>query len=120
MRYVVKEDGTVFSQVRQRVLKPQKTKSGYLQVRIDGKLLYVHRLVAEKYIPNPDNLPQVNHLNGDKADNRVENLEWCTAKQNMRHARDVLGRKWFPPSHYGYVPEEGQKMRSLKEDLLAE
>ena len=52
---------------------------------------YVHRLVAEAWIPNPKNLPYVNHINANKIDNRVENLEWCTASENMLHDSKLRG-----------------------------
>lgn len=59
---------------------------GYFKVRIKDKLHLVHRLVALAFIPNINNLPQVNHKNGHKWDNHVDNLEWSTFKQNMEHA----------------------------------
>nr|DAQ69232.1 MAG TPA: homing endonuclease [Caudoviricetes sp.] len=65
---------------------------GYYQVmfRVDGKKKYVriHRLVAEMFIDNPNNLPQVNHIDGNKLNNRVENLEWVTNKYNTQHGYD--------------------------------
>lgn len=72
-----------------RILKPCKDQDGYLSVQLckEGKIkrLRVHRLVAMAFIPNPDNLPCVNHINEIKTDNRVENLEWVTNKENSNH-----------------------------------
>lgn len=70
---------------------------GYCQLMLYkyniGKMFQVHRLVCMAFLPNPNELPCVNHKNGIRTDNRLENLEWCTYSENMRHAIDVLGKK---------------------------
>lgn len=75
------------------------TRNGYrivgLTVDKIRKYYTVHRLVAEAFIPNPENKPQINHKNGIRTDNRVENLEFCTQSENMKHSYRVLNRK--PP-----------------------
>lgn len=68
----------------------QTTKNGYSQVLLwighKAKGVFIHRMVAEAFIPNPENKTDVNHIDGNKANNRVENLEWCTRSENLRHA----------------------------------
>jgi len=62
---------------------------GYARVKFGSKYYAVHRLVAQAFIPNPDNLPQVNHKDGNKDNNHVSNLEWCTLQYNMKHAEKL-------------------------------
>ena len=77
---------------RPKVLSVEVMKKGYRRVSfcINGKIIkkMVHRLVAEAFIPNPTNLPEVNHKDGDKSNNMVLNLEWCDCFTNIHHAFD--------------------------------
>ena len=90
--YFVSKDGEVYRYNRKRKLI--KDKDGYLQVNlwVNGKGYgkKVHRLVAETFIPNPEKKLQVNHINGIKTDNRIENLEWVTASENQLHRTHIL------------------------------
>lgn len=71
----------------EHMMRPNSVK-GYLYVTLDKKVHRLHRLVAEMYIPNPENKPQVNHKDGDKWNCTVGNLEWTTASENVLHAID--------------------------------
>lgn len=84
--YTITKKGEIVNNKTNRILKPQLNGKGYLRVTICGKRQFVHRLVAQKYISNPYNLPQVNHIDGNKLNNNVENLEWVTNQENRKHA----------------------------------
>jgi hypothetical protein len=97
--YEVDELGQIWSLPKKtrkgvRMIKPLKhPKTGYMYVDLcnDGKVkkFTVHRLVALNLIINPEDKPQVNHINGDKTDNRVVNLEWCTRSENQKHSINI-------------------------------
>lgn len=119
MQYEIFEDGRIFSKKTNKFLKPQKKGRGYLGVflRVDGQTLqrYVHRLVAEKYLPNPDNLPEVNHIDGDVTNNHVNNLEWCTRQGNVGHAVSLgLHHRGVSSGQAKLSAEEVRAMRKMR------
>lgn len=95
--YYINKKGHIYSYYTNKILKQRNSKKGYPSVRltINGKGVskVVHRLVAKTFIPNPDDLPQVNHIDGNKENNSVENLEWCTNEYNMSHSWEIGLRK---------------------------
>ena len=82
-RFVNCNGGVAFR--KGKMLKKYLSKRGYYVVNLSAKQYKVHRLVAEAFIPNPDNKPQIDHINTDKTDNSVENLRWVTNKENMNN-----------------------------------
>ena len=85
--YLIYDDGRVWSKRSSKFLRPSQCR-GYKQVVLYGqkkKTKKIHRLVAENYLDNPDNLPEVDHINRDRGDNRIQNLRWVTEEQNREN-----------------------------------
>ena len=102
-----------------RIIKLNPKKSGYINATLtknnSKKTFRVHRLVAEAFIPNPKNKKQVNHIDGDKSNNSVDNLERATPSENIKHKFDSLGYK---VTRHGMTPvicvETGERFDSIK------
>lgn len=93
-KYMVSNEGRIKSNYTNLILKPIMMNTGYYRVSLCKnkikKSFYIHRLVAQHFIPNENNYNEINHINGIKSDNKVDNLEWCDRKYNVRHSFDYL------------------------------
>lgn len=122
--YYVTDSGDIYSRNykntgRIKKMVPRKNTNGYYQIPISNgktrKDIIVHRIVAETFIPNPDNKPEVNHINGNKADNRVENLEWVTRSENMRHRYRTLKYKGSLYNRFGKDNPTSKIIQQIKD-----
>ena len=106
----IREDGTIWYEG-----KPKKLSNhggGYLVTQCDSKVQYVHRLIAKRYIPNPENKKEINHKDGNKKNNRVENLEWCTRTENNRHAHATGLKGMLQLKQRKLTMDEAREIRS--------
>ena len=87
--YYITETGKIWSTYSNKYIKATRDKTGYYRIKITypiKKTHALHRLVADAYLPNPCNYTQINHKDGNKGNNTAQNLEWCSASENVRHA----------------------------------
>lgn len=118
--YSVTEEGEVYSFKKNGYLSSKGTSgNGYQKVTLchegERKDFMVHRLVAMAFIPNPCDLPQVNHKDGDKGNNKIDNLEWCTAEYNTQHAMETGLRRREVKNSYRSLSDE--LVKALCEDI---
>ena len=99
---------------REKILKLSNAKDGYLQITLQnkgGKSFQIHRLVANAFIPNPNNFSQVNHIDENKKNNKAKNLEWCTPLYNIRYGNGIKKRAINRGTSVIGVDEEGSEVQ---------
>lgn len=114
--YDIDIEGRLTNIKTKKSIKFRKDKDGYLvcNIRIDGKRVtrFQHRMMAVKYLPNPEQKEQVNHINGLKHDNRIQNLEWVTRSENAMHSIHTLGNP-KPPNRSGNSGKKSPLSRAI-------
>ena len=122
--YEVSTDGQVRNRTTKKILKGRLSKNGYLQVsiKIDETQKfcnrYIHRLVALHFIENPNNKREVNHIDGNKENNTLSNLEWVTSSENQKH-RHLIGNKKTSNRHIGMFNKKGEMVKDFNSILEA-
>lgn len=124
-KYSVSQYGRVMNTKTQRILKPQKISGGYLAVNLSIRnkayTKKIHRLVATAFLPNPDNLPEVDHLDCNKKNNRVSNLEWVLSKTNKKRAHKnglYKGRKGSDSPTSKFTDNQIKEMCKLMDENI--
>lgn len=135
--YFITKEGKIYSKLKEkglRELRPHVNNRGYMVITIRKKCYKIHRLVAENFLPKIDGKPVVNHIDGDKLNNNVNNLEWCTQSENVQHAwnnglnsrtREVLYKKVYCIldgkiiAEYGSIKEAEEKNPKAKGHIAA-
>lgn len=122
-RVITRKNGKALT-LQGTVLSPRKDNAGYFRVLLRGKDYRIHRLVAEAFITNDNQFPCVNHLDGNKQNNLVTNLEWCTYSTNMQHACDTgllsptYGNRKLKPNDVVHIRELANAGYTIKEIAL--
>ena len=124
--YQIGSCGNIRNKNNGRINVPfDRNRTGYIRaILFDGKggkkRYFVHRLVAQAFIPNPENKPMVNHIDGDRTNNCVENLEWVTASENMKHAYYTLKREMgfaYGKGGSDVVWNKGKDIKTLRPEI---
>ena len=136
-RYVKYSNGQIHLH-KGRILSPVIKDNGYLVVNLQGKIFTIHRLVAQAFISNINSLPEINHKDEDKTNNRVENLEWCDHKYNMNYgtrnirakdtaikngywsslSKEEYHRKWYQENKDRICEQKKEYYRKKKEENI--
>lgn len=137
--YFIYDNGDVYNSTTQKILKGSIGEHGYKYYRLSKDnqktMFYAHRLVAEYFIPNPNNLPVVNHIDGDKLNNNVSNLEWVSYSENTqkwhnetqkkkdrqqyeKYTEDLPGEIWKQIPNFNYMVSSLGRVRNLKTNNL--
>lgn len=121
-RLQINKSGQVYSLLSNKILKPHQMPNGYIAFCImfqkpkrHTKTEYLHRLLAETFIPNPENKATVNHIDGDKSNNNLNNLEWATQSENNIHA---LENKLRTPNTQGFTDYNNSKRVLTDEEII--